>query len=169
MNNTANYANCIIEVIKNSRTKFKPAKKGMILYTIHDYTNSWGTQKIVGIDETGTEYQATLKSIKFLDKEKSLVAYEFRTDEALVNWIEKSHIPIIFKPIARSRNNTSYKSKIAHSKMLLDQDTWISSRLVRDSTGAPYEDLKLNEYQTAFIPLWYANKIGLIRLPKNSY
>tara|TARA_R110002060_G_C2089828_1_gene97032 strand:- start:165 stop:677 length:513 start_codon:yes stop_codon:yes gene_type:complete len=170
MNNTANYANCIIEIVKNSRSNHaRTAKKGMILYTVYNYANSWGTDKLIAIDSTGAEFTTTLKSVKFLDEETSIDAHKFSQQESLVNWVEKTHIPIVFNPMVKSRNSTSYKSKIMYSKLLKNQDVWLTSKLIRNAKGVTCESLKLNIYQTAFIPVWYANKIGLIQSPKNSY
>ena len=66
------------------------------------------------------------------------------------------------------RNKSSYKCKLSHSRIPLSHDTWITTRVVRDETGESYDKYVLNTFQTAYIPLWYANKIGLILKSKNN-
>lgn len=166
MNNTADYSNCIIQVIKKSRSKFMQPSKGMILYTVYNYINSWGTEKLICIDMEGNEYQTTLKSVRFVRGENSI---KFDSYYALKNWIKKTHIPIIFKPVASSRNNESVKCAIISSSIKKDHDVWMSKRLIKNEDGTQYEKLKMNSYQSAFVPLWYTNKIGLIRTANNNY
>ena len=160
MNNTAGYTQCIIEVVKKPRTKFMPAAKGMRLLIVYNYTNNWGTEKLVCIDESGNEYQTTLKSVRFLDEDGDTKL--FQKELAMKCWIEKTHIPLIFKPISRSRNDSSYKCNVASSKLPPKHEIWITKKLVKNELGAEYDNYQLGLYQTAYIPLWYANKIGLI-------
>ena len=167
-NNTADYSNCIIEVVKKSRSKYMKPQVGMILYTVYNYTNAWNTEKLVCINEEGKEFQATLKSIKFLESEDPEKSATFQKKLALSSWIEKTHIPIIFKPVSLSRNKSSYKCKLSHPRISISHNTWITTRVVRDDSGEPYDKYVLNKFQTAYIPLWYANKIGLMLKAKNN-
>ena len=154
-NNTAQTNGFIIEIIKNSRVKYNAAQKGEILYVVHRYENTWGTEKFIGINENGDERIATLKSLRFVN---ILEDVKFDSTKALYFWVEKTHIPFIFNPRSKSKNGNSHKCSIIGAG---DQN-WIASRLIRNDAGELYSEYKLNVYQSAYIPLWYAKKLSLI-------
>jgi len=155
LNSTAPTNGFIIEILKNSRAKYNPAQKGEVLYVIHQYENVWGTEKFICINEDGDERVATLKTLRFVDK---IEAAKFASAKALHLWVEKTHMPFIFNPHITSKNDNSHKCTIMG---IVDQ-SWIASRLVRNDVGELYNEYKLNAYQSAYIPLWYAKKLSLI-------
>ena len=166
MNNTADYAQCIIKVVKKSKNKYGPkAQVGDVLCITRSFVNSWGTHKLNCIDQNGKEFMVTIKSIKFLDENDS-ECINFNVNAALKSWVESTHIPVIFKPIAMSRNKQSVKCDVINSKNFNDQ--WMSLKFVRNSDGGEFDKVILKKFQSAYIPTWFAKKIGLISKDKDN-
>lgn len=158
MNNTVKAQNCIIEVTRKSRVK-NCALPGEILLVVNQYTNAWGTEKLVAIDEVGNEKITTMKCVQFLDVD----TYDriFDIDNALRCWVEKSHVPVIFKPISRpTRSGKAIKCKV----MNVIDEVWVALGLVRQESGGIFNDYNRGKYVNAFVPIWYARKIGLISI-----
>ena len=156
MNNTAKAQNCIIEVIRKSRVR-NSAVPGEILLVVNQYKNAWDTEKLVAIDIAGNEKVTTMKCIQFVDVDN----YDeiFDIENALRLWVAKSHLPIIFKPISRfTRSGKAIKCKV----MNVIDDVWVAVGLVRQESGDRFNDYNKGKYTNAFIPFWYAQKIGLI-------
>jgi len=156
-NNTAQTNGFIIEIIKNSRVKYNAAQKGEILYVVHIYENSWGTEKFIGINGQGDERIATIKSIRFVKPNEEV---SFNSAKALQLWVEKTHIPFIFNPRSKSKNGNSHKCSIVG----VGHHNWVAARLIRNDAGNLYSEYELNVYQSGYIPLWYAKKLSLIHL-----
>ena len=168
MNNTADYTQCIIKVIKKSKNKYGlKAEVGDILYTIRSFVNAWGTHKLSCVNSRGDELMVTFKSVEFLDKNFSSQT-NFDIDRSLQLWVDKTHIPIIFKPVALSRNKQSIKCDIINSTKFTD--CWLSLKFARDQKGKSVksEKIVLKKFQSAYIPTWFAKKIGLISKKKDN-
>ena len=158
-NNKQPYEQCIIKVLKkNKRSKFESPEIGELLYVVHSFTNSWGTEKLIGICQEGKEWWATCNSVELVKND-----IEFDKHKALRLWVSSTHIPALINPRKISA------SEEAASCEILSQNTrgtqWIATRMLRDESGKELTgtDLakSLNKYTEVYVSLWYAKKIGI--------
>jgi hypothetical protein len=142
-NNKQPYEKCIIKVLKkNKRSKFESPSIGTELYIVHSFTNSWGTEKLIGISQEGKEWWTTCNSVEFVKET------EFDTKKA--------------KKIARSEEAAECEILSKNTK----GKQWIATRMLRSAEGKELTgtDLgkSLNTYTEVYVSLWYAKKIGLL-------
>jgi len=158
-NNKQPYEKCIIKVLKkNKRSKYESPSIGTELYVVHSFTNSWGTEKIIGISQEGKEWWTTCNSIELV-KDTA-----FDTQKALSAWISATHIPMFVNPKKIARSEEAAECEILSKNTKGKQ--WIATRMLRDSTGKELTgaDLakSLNTYTEVYVSLWYAKKIGFL-------
>lgn len=160
MNNKQPYEKCIIKVLKkNKRSKFESPPKGSLLYVVHSFTNSWGTEKLIGISQEGREWWTNCNSIELVKDDS-----DFDKTKALSTWIANTHIPILINPKKIAKSDEAAECEILSKNTKGKQ--WIATRMLRDSAGKELSgsDLakSLNEYTEVYVSLWYAKKIGFL-------
>jgi len=158
-NNKQPYEQCIIKVLKkNKRSKFESPEIGELLYVVHSFTNSWGTEKLIGICQEGKEWWATCNSVELVKET------EFNTQKALSTWVSSTHIPMLVNPKKIAKSEEAAECEILSKNTKGKQ--WIATRMLRDASGRELTgaDLakSLNEYTEVYVSLWYAKKIGFL-------
>ena len=158
-NNKQPYEKCIIKVLKkNKRSKFESPEIGTELYVVHSFTNSWGTEKIIGISQEGKEWWTTCNNIELVKDT------EFDSQKALSAWITATPIPIFINPKKIARSEEAAECEILSKNTKGKQ--WIATKMLRDSTGKELTGVdlakSLNVYTEVYISLWYAKKIGFL-------
>jgi hypothetical protein len=151
------YKGKIIDVVKNSKLRWNPAPKGTQGYVVSSFTNQWGTQKLVLIDERGNEYCTTTNCVS-LNKAQDKQKFE----SALKAWVEDTHMPVVFETTIVPSNPS--KKAICCKFINKKEVQWLPLSVLKDNNFNPVSlnSFVVNKCYTGYIPLWTAKKMGLV-------
>lgn len=158
-----------VESKSKGRFKGKKAEPGNEYYVANSWVNSYGSRKLALIDESGEEYFTTDKcaSVRYRPQNYK------DTPEAWINalniWMEKTYVPLIVTTIPKWGGKAPAisvkKSAIlvkAFGSSRSNNQFWLSKKWMHPDDWPDLDKLKPYETLSVRIPLWIAEKNGIM-------
>ena len=161
----------VVRVRKKTRGRFDSDKNiplpGDKLYLIiNNWTSSFGSTKLVMIDNQGEEYYTTLTCVDLVQLEGG---DRFEWVNAKYKWMDRTYVPVFVIPQVGYRGNPAYS--VTNRSLLVKNFTapqgsypgfWISERHCHPSDWKQLRETPLNQVASVRIPEWMARKNNIL-------
>jgi len=126
--------------------KSRQNKVGAVGLVIKKFCNSWGTEKLIIIDEDGNKHWPSIKKVEVIDPSPDVSKY----DTVLAAERQKNGLPVV----------VTIKAKSAKAALILtttNKETWVPI-----SQAPDLKDCVKGDTLSAVLPLWLIKKNSLI-------